>query len=182
LPLQPRLLFAACHLLSKTNSGEDSQRAEAGIQVSDIRAIEEGQQLRATIILGDFNLDPYDPGMVMASHYHGLCDVAIASGGDRTVQGRSYRKMYNPMWSLFGDRTPGPAGTFFRSAAEHHNPHWHIYDQFLLSPEVLARFKFIEACILNSDGIESLATATGRPCRRKGSDHFPILLRLQTNE
>jgi hypothetical protein len=122
-------------------------------------------------------MDPYSPGVVGARGLHAVPTRAIAAKGSRKVAGKEYRFFYNPMWSFFGDRSAGPAGTHFYSG-KHVSSYWHIYDQVLLRPSVVP--KLHEVRILDGDGETSFVTETGRP-RKSGSDHLPILVKLQVD-
>ncbi len=79
------------------------------------------------------------------------------------------------MWGLFGDRTPGPAGTYYH-AASGLSHYWHMFDQVLLRPDLMD--SLAEVRILDSDGQESLLTDAGNPRSSTASDHLPLLVRL----
>jgi hypothetical protein len=101
-------------------------------------------------------------------------DVARAS--ERIVAGRPFRFFYNPMWGHFGDRTPGPPGTYYHGPASPEAYYWNLFDQVLLRPDLMTTLT--ELRILDHDGTEPLVTGKGRPRSAELSDHLPVLFRL----
>jgi hypothetical protein len=93
--------------------------------------------------------------------------------------GDSILMFYNPMWSLFGDWSPGPAGTYYYSNSEHRVFFWNIFDQVLIRPDLLDRFSNEELKVLDSDGNVSFLSPRGVPNVKLGSDHLPILFKLE---
>jgi hypothetical protein len=128
-----------------------------------------------TIIVGDFNMNPYDAGMLSSLKFAAVSARELAAK-KRTVQQMEYRLFYNPMWSHFGDRSQGPPGTYFYKSAEHVNPGWHMLDQVLLSPEIMDELQDVQ--IIDSDGRETMSTEAGQPNGRRISDHFAVLFTL----
>lgn len=58
---------------------------------------------------------------------------------------------------------------------------WYVLGQALLRPDLLQYFADADLAILTTDGDVSLAShRDGRPNRAVGSDHFPILIRLDS--
>ncbi len=88
------------------------------------------------------------------------------------MAGRPYRFFSNPMWGCFGDRTPGPPGTYYYPRGSY----GHLFDQVLLRPALMDALT--ELRILEDDGVESLLTDRKRPRASQASDHLPILFRL----
>ena len=171
------ILLSVLHFQSRANWTREDQALEATVIGREIARAEDKVLHRKTVLVGDMNMNPFDPGMVGAHAINGVMTRRLAAMVERTVAGRSYRCFYNPMWSLFGDRTPGPAGTFFHGASSPANQYWCMYDQVLVRPELAETLRRVE--ILDSDGEASLVTKhTGRPSKSKASDHLPILFQL----
>lgn len=80
------------------------------------------------------------------------------------------------MWSLFGDRTPGPPGSHYWRSSVLHNPFWGILDQVLVRPAIMERL--VDLRILETDGQHSFLAADGTPDKEHMSDHLPVLFRL----
>ncbi len=131
---------------------------------------------RRTILVGDLNMNPFDAGVVGAQALHAVMTRQLARREEREVMGRAYRFFYNPMWGHFGDRTSGPAGTYYHHASNPGNLFWNMYDQVLLRPDLMDQL--IELQILISDGQDDLVTKGGLPKKTDGSDHLPILFRM----
>ena len=79
------------------------------------------------------------------------------------------------MWGYFGDRTPGPAGTMYYSGGVA-TPFWSIYDQVLLRPELMNQLR--DVIVPETDGVNTLLTANGLPDGTNGSDHLPLVFKL----
>src|SRR5215211_5035003 len=103
-----------------------------------------------TVLVGDFNMNPFDLGMVGAQALNAVMTRDLARREGRTVAGRPYRYFYNPMWGCYGDRTPGPAGTYYYSAPGPRGYYWHLFDQVLLRPTLME--SLAELRILEDDG------------------------------
>jgi endonuclease/exonuclease/phosphatase family metal-dependent hydrolase len=139
--------------------------------------LEDDRDHRRTVAVGDFNMNPFEPGLVATKAFHGVMTKRLAHTVNRLSRRADYPCFYNPMWQLFGDRTPQPPGThFFMNTTDVTNQFWHIYDQVLLRPALMDKLQQLH--ILDSDGLESLVTKEGRPRRSMFSDHLPIYFQL----
>lgn len=173
-----QFLFVAAHLMSLTAWNTSDQSAEAQVLADQIRSIEDKRGHRRTILIGDLNMNPFDNGAVMAAGLHGTMTKDIAAKSTRTVQSVDYPFFYNPMWGLFGDRTAGPAGTYYYRHSGHVSYDWNMFDQVMIRPEVLDWFADDVKIVTTLTGRE-IADRNGRPNKSQFSDHFPILLTLE---
>lgn len=173
------ILIAVVHFPSKmTYRSDESQALEC---VNLIKSIEEAEKTikhYRTVLVGDLNMNPFEDGVVGANALHGVMSRQIANKNARIVQNRRYPFFYNPMWSLFGDGSPGPPGTYFYSKAEPKVFFWNIFDQVLIRPDLLGAFRNDDLKILDSDGSQSFLSKTGLPDKKITSDHLPIFFKL----
>lgn len=173
----PEVMLAVTHLPAKSGGSNDAnQLAVAQFVAAELAEFEDLRQHRNTVFVGDFNMHPYEPGMTHATGIHGLMTERLANMPDRVYRKRLYRRFYNPMWGLFGDRTAGPPGTYYWRSSEPHNPHWEMFDQVLLRPPLIGRLHDLR--ILDSDGVHSLVKADRTPDKKHMSDHLPLLFLL----
>lgn len=174
---EKEVLLAVTHLTSKVGGQIDANQAiEASQVASELANLEDKRNHCNTVCVGDFNMNPYDPGMTHVGGFYGLMTEELAQKGDRLHHKRRCRRFYNPMWGLFGDRTAGPAGTHFWHSYMPHNTHWAMFDQVLVRPSVIGSLSRLE--ILTHDGLHSMLGADGYPSKEHLSDHLPILFDL----
>ncbi len=178
LPLRTDILVAAAHLPDKQSHSAESQAYESAELARSIKSVEEQVGHARTIVIGDFNMDPFEGGVYAAAGLNAAMTKEIARRESRTVQGRQYDFFYNPMWGHFGDQTVGPPGTYYYHRAEHTTLFWHMFDQVLLRPELVDHFRDNELEILTSDGNISFLSAKGLPDAKIASDHLPLLFSL----
>ncbi|GAA4464527.1 endonuclease/exonuclease/phosphatase family protein [Novipirellula rosea] len=170
-------LFAAVHLQSMNNTDEKDRFTEACIVADQIRAVEEEHSNNRTILCGDLNMNPFSDGVVAAKAFHAIADRRIVQRGARVVQNREYPFFYNPMWNFLGDETDGPPGTLYYRHSGHVSYEWNMFDQVLIRPQCLGFYRGVSV-LTESCGI-SLAKKSGRPNRKKYSDHFPLLINFE---
>lgn len=164
------ILITFLHLSSKLHAGEEDML----IFVKDIKqrleALENKFNTKKSIILGDFNMNPFEKPMVMAAGFHALSCKRTAKMKKRRVKGKEYSTFYNPMWNNFGDNNIVP-GSYFYATSKQTSYFWNIFDQVIVRPEIsdyIRNVKFIN-CI---DNIK-LINENGRP-NAKISDHLPL--------
>jgi hypothetical protein len=173
----PKMLLVTTHLPSKFPGRGDTEQYDYAKEVADEIALrEDAEGTRNTVCLGDFNMHPYDPGMISTRAFHALMTAALARAPDRHYRGRSYRRFYNPMWGLFGDRNGGPGGTHFWEPNHADRIYWAMFDQVLLRPGLISALKRLE--ILESDGVHPLVPENGHPSKSHLSDHLPFIVVL----
>lgn len=177
---QNEFLFAAVHLPDKRNFDAANRAINAHELAQSLRNSEDHRGHRRTVLVGDLNMNPFEDGVVSAAGFHAVTTKAIAQDGGRIVQGREYPFFYNPMWGFFGDRTPGPPGTFYYRD-KFVSLEWHMLDQVLIRPDVLPWFRD-DVKIMTKIGDTDLERPNGRPDNQVGSDHFPIVFRLSACE
>ncbi len=169
-------VLAIVHLKSEVGWNESELSDEACAVADDLRSAIADRPPFGLCVVGDFNMQPFERGMVVHKGFFSFMTRSSLSAELRTIQGRKYRPLYNPMWGCFGDRTPGPAGTFYRRDASPVCYDWHMVDQVLFSAELLpylANAGEIVECV----GDVSLIDRNDRPSN-VGSDHLPILFSL----
>jgi endonuclease/exonuclease/phosphatase family metal-dependent hydrolase len=170
------VLIAGVHLVSKMGGIGDADQALAANRVIEELYDVEDRYSQNTVLIGDFNMHPYDNGMTHVTGVHGLMTRELAKLPARTHDEKLWRRFYNPMWGLFGDTTPGPAGSFYWRSSVPSNTHWQMLDQVLVRPSLITRFNSVE--ILGSDGNHDLVSSDGAPDIKHLSDHLPVLFKL----
>jgi hypothetical protein len=178
LPGKEELLLAAVHLPSKRDMSDQSQHFECYKLADEIRSAETVRKHERTLLVGDFNMNPFEAGMVAAGGIHGVMSRETALRANRTVQGAQYPFFYNPMWSLFGDYPSGPPGTMYYERAEDVCYFWSLFDQVLLRPTLISHFDSASLRVLTEAGGKTLVSTKGRPLK-EDSDHLPIVFSLQ---
>lgn len=166
--------FALCcvHLPSRLHCQESTRELYARTVLADLETFEKHAGIRNTIIVGDFNSDPFDDTMLSLSGFHSLPDRNKAKNG-RKMKGIYYSAFYNPMWNMYGDFS-APAGTYYYDNSEVKNQYWYIYDQVIMRHEMLTYFE--EESLQIATDIPGMRNRNGRP---NISDHFPIVFSLK---
>lgn len=181
LPARTEMLLVLVHLRSKLHRAEGSQIFEASRLARLIERQEEREKHSRTLVVGDFNMNPFEPGIVAAGGLHAVASRRIASEGARTVQGQTHRYFYNPMWNFLGDARESPPGTYYRRRGDHVEYFWHAFDQVLVRPDLLDGFTAGKVRILTGvpeGGTNSFLTKAGFPNRQTASDHLPLLFKV----
>lgn len=173
------VLLALVHGVDVRNYDVDARRDFCGILVDDILFVTGEQKNTHVILLGDFNMNPYEPGICSARGLNAMTTKGCTERGTRTFLGTKYDFYYNPMWSLFGDNSSGPAGTIYDKSPQGKYG-WSMFDQVIVHHSLVNLFDEVE--ILDHTGQTSLAKCNGRPDSSEKSDHFPILVTLQVSK
>lgn len=164
--LKERIILYVTHWPSQLNDNSERRRTIASYMRKDI--LEEKKILKNTkfIVLGDFNVEPYDSSIL-----HGL-----RSTRDKKVISHNSSLFYNPYWKFLPIQDYLPSGTHYYDKAEYH--HWHIYDQILISGNF-----FNDGWDLDDKNVRIIDELALKSLHREifnnPSDHLPILTKLE---
>lgn len=178
-----KALLAIVHFPSKKDWGNDSDYLGLCVELKiDIEKAELDTGTRNTILLGDFNMNPFEEGLINSSALHNVNSKEIALTKQRYFQKRYYDFFYNPMWSFLGDNSKGNAqGTHFFNTYKPICHFWNLYDQVIIRPELIETFDENELDIITNIKSKSLLkTNNGFTIINKNiSDHLPIKFQLK---
>lgn len=167
------ILLAVAHLRSKMHGNDGVNQSLQVTHFADsILRLEKRYGHRRTIVVGDLNMNPFESGMVAARCLHGVPTKEIARKRSRIVENREYPFFYNPMWSCFGDQSPGPPGTYYDARANHAVCFWNMFDQVLVRPDLIDHFE--GPTIHEQIEKVNLIRPSGNLNIGDGSDHLPI--------
>ncbi len=166
-------LVAVVHFPSRLHWSVEDLNGHCKWLGDDIRAAEHKRNHQRTLVVGDFNMNPFEQGMVDAHALHAVMSRDVAERESRTILRRSFTYFYNPMWRLMGDPLNGP-GTYFYRKATPVQYFWHTFDQVLLRPALLSIFDDSSLRIVRHDGTGDIIIQG----KAKASDHYPIQFSL----
>jgi len=98
----PKFILTTVHLPSKMWFTSDSQSTEIEFLSDDIKESVDKTNNKNVVLLGDFNVNPFEKGMITTKGLHSTMDKRIALTGGRKVQNRFFEFYYNPMWNFLG--------------------------------------------------------------------------------
>ena len=184
IPSVARVNLGFVHLSSpfgKWNS--DTHMLDEGRRLSEqIGEFEVCRKTPDSLLIGDFNMDPYSPATINGKGLNAAMCRAIASRGTRKFGSppfdRDYRYFYNPMWRLLGDcSASSQPGSFYRSGDSTGAVFWHCLDQVLVRPGLIACLVQDTPRLVIHSGKSDLLTSR-RVVDKKISDHLPVLVSL----
>ncbi len=176
-PVGESFLLAMAHLSSKLHVDADEQAQLATRLAPVIRGAEDEVGHARTIVVGDFNMNPFETGITSSESLHAVMCRNVASRGSRTVLSEERPFFYNPMWAKFRRGDDEPPGTYYRPSGVVAY-FWNLFDQVLVRPSLLSVFRDDSLRILTMAGGASLLTRDGVPSRTAASDHLPIVFEL----
>lgn len=181
---QRRVLLVGVHLPSKLHGNTAASQAVFAATCQQAIAVQESlNNTLQTFVLGDFNMSPYEPGLLDRDRgFHSVSSQHIAH--DRNItpyDGRTRRYYYNPMWAMQGDYVPHsntarPPGTYYRSPKSIDEPYWQCLDGLLVSPEALPNFERASLQVLSASA--SCVLYDGQILKSAYSDHLPVFFTL----
>lgn len=181
-PVFGNFTLVLIHYQSRLNWDESDQNAHSSEIKYFIDSVEMIAGHDRTIVIGDFNMNPFQMGMVQTSGLHATMDRRIAEMGSRVLDGKIYKFFYNPMWSFFGEKGKGEVnGTYFYRAAKPVTYFWNIFDQVILRPSLLDIFDEESLQILTQIGNTKLLNQQNVVDTRI-SDHLPVVFELNLNK
>lgn len=180
LPITLEYLLVGTHMPSKLYRDPAEQTFFASSLSAEIRGIERDRGHNRTILVGDFNMNPFEEGMIQANAFNAVSSYAVAkkSKGSRGYYGESYAFFYNPMWNFLGDRTLFKPGTYYYDSGALSNYYWNMFDQVLIRPSIAGSFSYNKLKIIEFDGGQKLTTASGKP-DASISDHLPVAFEVK---
>lgn len=168
-----KALLALVHGVDIRNYDTETRQSFAQSLASEMCFVKEQQKTSKLVLLGDFNMNPYDRGMNLATGLNAMMTRSCVTPGFRQHLNKKYDFYYNPMWSLFGDETEGPAGTVHDTSNQGAYG-WSMLDQVVIHHSIVPLFHNVS--ILTETEVQSLMDVNGRPDTKNASDHFPILV------
>jgi endonuclease/exonuclease/phosphatase family metal-dependent hydrolase len=163
------------HLPSPLNGNSLSSRQEF-VRQNFKPALEGARQSgRPDLVVGDFNLPPYDEVLMARGGFWANRCLEVAMHQARTAV-LPKLPLFNPCWALLGS-TSYPSGTYYRTQQADGEGPWHVIDQALMAP-ALARTPKQHVWLVTRVGTTELCTTgvLGTPNRAIGSDHLPLVV------
>ncbi len=166
------------HLQSALNYDRDELNELTRRLRQDLESVEVSENHNRSILIGDFNLEPFDRGLTSSEELSSVSSLRLAQRSPhRKVAFETRRVLYNPMWSHLGDRPSEPAGTYFHPSGVI-GYGWRMFDQVLFCPSVMDVFRDFEVEILRKAGDNALVDHRGLPDSTSASDHLPIRIQF----
>ena len=174
-------LLCTVHLASKLFDREGDRRMlETERLLSGINEIQTEKNITEVVFVGDFNEDPYEKSILNIQGFHALPSFKDLDNETRMVESKTYRKFYNPMWNLLGDRDGVPGTFYYGNSSSLAESYWHMLDQVIISKGLYNRFCFKELKIITETSEGPLIKDNGRP-NECISDHLPIVFEIGDN-
>jgi len=175
-PGRQSLRIVALHLPSKLYKDDGSQQGDGERLLGKIVRWETQDGDRRTVLVGDFNANPFERALLDCKSFHAMPTERLANEISRTVGGEEYLFFYNPMWRFFGDAEGRTPGTYFWRSSSDSLPMWNVFDQVLVRPQLSGSIVSIR--IIDRFAETSLLNHLGRPDTEQFSDHLPIFCDL----
>lgn len=129
------------------------------------------------IIFGDFNMNPFEEGMVSSEGWHAIFYDKQVKKIKRKVYEDERYFLYNPTWYLYASSPEKISGSYYYSQSGMVSYYWYMFDQVLISPDLMEKFDMSKFEILVSTEKHKFCK-NGKPYQEKYSDHLPIYFEI----
>lgn len=167
-------LLAAVHLEDRRNYKSSDRIETIKRLVADIEQTEELLKCNNTIVIGDFNANPYDEELLSKYAFNAVLFKRIIDKSEMTNPKSLKRKrFYNPILHYISEDTE-MYGSFYHEK-DFMTPYWNCLDQVLVRKGLANRVNHVE--YLKTINTKKLLKNTVPD--EKISDHLPLLVNLQ---
>ena len=176
-----KYLLSCIHFPSKNNQDEVSQ-LQTAYNYKKYILEKNADYNQKVIIVGDFNMNPFDAGMIEPHGFYALNHQDLIRD-NVTFQHSPETMLYNPCWWLMGDYHPKNSsikvsGSHYFKSAPSKKLYWHLFDQVLISKNMIDHFNYDDLEVLEIE--EILQELKSKKTREQAiyADHLPIMYSL----
>lgn len=171
------ILLVALHLSSRLHNSIDGLNMMASEYSREISKLEQLLGTERTLVVGDFNMNPFEIGMSAINAFNSVMCPSIANRKVRKKHDFEYKYFFNPMWHLMGNSTSKALGSYYYSG-DNISVYWNTFDQVLYRPEMIPYIDVHSIYFITEIEQTNLLTAKGLPCQSTISDHLPLSFEL----
>lgn len=167
-------ILVAVHLEDKRNYKSAERIETIKYLVADIEQTETLLKCSNTVVIGDFNANPYDEELLSKYAFNAVLFKSIINKNELTnPKSLKKKRFYNPILHYISEDTE-MYGSFYHEK-EYITPYWYCLDQVLVRKSLADKVEHIEYLrkINTQDLIENTVPNS------KISDHLPLLVNLQ---
>ena len=175
-----KFLLNLVHLRDQFFNTITTLNSHAQQHATRINLLEESTESENTIVVGDFNLNPYDDGMINANAFNAIMSKRVIKRSEsRNFGENEYKYFYNPSWNLLGKwNGEDILGTYYHdNTGEVNLSYWHVLDQLLIRGKIIETFHEEDFKIIYEVPDHKIIK-NGIPNKDEYSDHLPIVFTL----
>lgn len=174
-------LLSVLHLSSPMYL-EEYARDQRAVNISRVlRKIEESifeDSECKSIVVGDFNLQPYSLGISSVHGFNATMSITKAKKKFRKVEGETKLFYFNPTWKLMGDNKI-VQGTYYNNGDQQEKSiFWYSFDELLIRPYFIDRFDWDYFGIIEKANNYNFIN-NAKIDKSNYSDHLPIKFEIR---
>lgn len=169
------LIAGFVHFPSKLHHSPDELRRASEILRKQLILEENLHAIADSLIMGDFNVDPFEMPMVSFSGMSATNGIDCSRREKVTRGGEDTRLFYNPMWTLYSSYKDRPGGYKYSRLGED-VVSWHFLDQVLIRPTLIDTFMFESLRLINGTENYNYLNTNQAPSL---SDHLPLMCEIE---
>jgi len=163
---------AGIHLEDRRNDPDGVLRLSTIRDVTNsILEVEEKFYCDNTLVIGDFNANPFDKELLQVDAFNAVLFKEIISRRDiKCINNKSYKRFYNPTLNFLSESTKNYGSFYYNQSFN--TPIWNSFDQIIVRKPLMDLIE--EVCYLRKIGSKSLINSI-KP-NKKISDHLPLIV------
>jgi len=174
-----KILVCAVHIQSKLYSTEDLQSLDANLISEELYSLEKIHKSNSTIIVGDFNMNPFEKGMMKMDCFNCVFEKNTALKGIRIYREKEFPLFYNPMINHFNEYAHIVPGSYYYRSNRENSLFWHVFDQVIFRGDIIKEiqnedveiiYKIKDLKLINEEGLPDISIA---------SDHLPLKFKMR---
>jgi len=141
----------------------------------DIRSLEKETASDNTIVIGDFNANPFSLEMISKKGMNAVVFKGLIDLHENVKhEGQQLRRFYNPTLLLLSEEKKQYGSYYYGSGSE--TLYWNMYDQVVMRKQLANAIVDMKYC--KSAGNYQLVTKYGLP-KKSISDHLPLCVEVK---
>ncbi|MCL2577138.1 MAG: endonuclease/exonuclease/phosphatase family protein [Defluviitaleaceae bacterium] len=174
-----KMVIGMVHNASKLHYDDEDQEFRMQTFHKDLCQCEEDHNCKNTIVIGDFNVNPFEKACVSARNLHAIPFREIVTQKVRRKINDDYCPMfYNPTWKFMGKKMPPYTTYYCDRSGKAINYYWYAFDQVIVRPQLVEAFDEEKLAIITTTRNHMLIK-DGKPDKIKYSDHLPLFCVLK---
>ena len=169
------LIVGFVHLPAKLHRTPEQSRRACERLRDQIVEEEEIHGTDNSIVIGDFNVNPFEMPMISFTGMVATNGIACSQRDTIICDGESQRLFYNPMWTLYADHKERPGSHKYIRTGED-VVSWHFLDQVIMRPTLINHFNFDALTLIKKTENYYLTNSRHIP---DPSDHLPLICEFE---